>query len=577
MFRDNPAHDPGKYKGDGGIIDSLSWSLYSGAPVRSSPAFTNNSLVYGTTTGELLNVNMITGSIIWRKNYGTSVNSSPAVTQTDIYFSDNEQSLYKVALENGKQKWKIRLGAKSLYQWKYDYYYSSPVIYNNRIFIGSDDGNIYCIDQKDGKVIWKYRTKGIVRATPAIKNNSVFIGDTEGYFYAINASDGKMIWVYETEGISFNNETEGFDRKAILSSAVIHNEYVIFGSRDGFLYCLNKERGTLQWKNDHVVSWIITSPVVVDTIVIAASSDGKFVQAVNLESGKDIWRSKTDAPVWSSPIVVDNIIYVGSFNGTMYLLDLFSGRKISSFNTTGKILSTPLYKENKIFFGCDDGNFYALASRKKPIMDNSWKRYVFFQPGLNVYFKNGIDLRIRNFLSDDGYADLDSIKLLTLFKDPPSHAVVVFATNYIPREIINGTPPLIKKFLNAGNKILVLGNNPLLYELDENSKQVIGLNFNWFKAIDIKVEHNDLRMLKGTFAAFPNKKGIQLGLPAFWTANHSLSPGEVDICLGMDENGLCSSWIKNFSNGGQFVQLWINQESDFQPGFILKVAESVIH
>jgi len=571
MFRHNPEHNYPGVKSSAGVYDQLKWKINCFAPVRSTPLIVNDKLITGTTRGELLNISSATGRTNWKINLGKAINSSAAYMNGSLYVADNTPSLYSINLADGKIKWKCPLGKDKSYEWKYDYFSSSPVLYKNNVYIGSADGNVYCIDQAKGTVKWRFSTKGIVRATPSIYNDVLYIGDTEGYFFAINAITGKLTWTFNTEGVNFDNVKEGFDRKAILSTAVIHDKKIFFGSRDGFHYCLDAVNGKETWKNNHDVSWVITTPYIVDTFVIVASSDARFIQAVSTRTGKEIWRSATDGPVWSSALVINNIVYAASFNGTFYAVDLYTGKKISSFHAQGKIHSSPTLAGDRIYFGSDDGYIYALSARPR----SSFKeqvRYVFFQPGLNVYFKNGIDTRVKNYLQDAGYATIDSAKLTNLFQQPVSNSVIVFATNYMPRNVLTGDEnSLLKKFLNQGNKIIVLGNNPMIYELDSATHQVSGLNFSWFRSIDIAVPYNDLRMMKGTYAAFPNAKGIELGLPSFWTANHSLPFDQVNICLGVDENGLCSSWIKNFKNNGQFIQLWLNQETDLELGFILKV------
>jgi len=107
----------------------------------------------------------------------------------------------------------------------------------------------------------------------------IYIGDTKGELYAVDSKTGSQKWVFNTLGSSLNNDTIGFDRKAIISSAVIEGDAVIFGCRDGFLYCVNRFNGELKWKFDHHVSWVISSPAVANGNVITGTSDGHFVQS----------------------------------------------------------------------------------------------------------------------------------------------------------------------------------------------------------------------------------------------------------------------------------------------------------
>ena len=166
------------------------------------------------------------------------------------------------------------MGAKLPYPWRFDYYYSSPVLYSDRIYIGSDDGNLYAINATDGKIIWKFKTAGLVRSTPAIFNDKILFGDTEGIFYSIDEK-GKEVWNYKITGQPLKLDTLGFDRKAMLGAPVIKGNKVVFGARDGYLYCLDPRDGNFIWKVDHEVSWVISTVAIKDSIVVTGTSDGQ--------------------------------------------------------------------------------------------------------------------------------------------------------------------------------------------------------------------------------------------------------------------------------------------------------------
>ncbi len=51
------------------------------------------------------------------------------------------------------------------------------------------------------------------------------------------------------------------------------------------------------------MSWVNTSPAVIEGVVFAGSSDERFLQAVDARTGKERWRLATERPVWSSPAV----------------------------------------------------------------------------------------------------------------------------------------------------------------------------------------------------------------------------------------------------------------------------------
>jgi len=73
------------------------------------------------------------------------------------------------------------------------------------------------------------------------------------------------------------------------------------------------------------MSWVNTSPAVAGDLVLAGSSDERFLQAVDVRTGRERWRFTTLRPVWSSPAVAGDLVYVGDGSGSVYALDRATG------------------------------------------------------------------------------------------------------------------------------------------------------------------------------------------------------------------------------------------------------------
>ena len=161
--------------------------------------------------------------------------------------------------------------------------------------------------------------------------------------------------------------------------------------------------------------------------------------------------------------------------------------------------------------------------------------------------------------------------------DSALNSVIVFASNYCPHEITEGyTNSPMRKYLNNGGKILLLGNNPIIFKTDPVTKQAFGFNIPLSDSVlGIVYGPNDTRSFSGQQPAFPTAEGIRWGLRKAWTAALPLSPGKVDIVLGKDENGLASAWVKKYhsSKGSGLVQIWVNPDGADDLSYIQRVAE----
>ena len=576
MFRSNNAHTNAVAATSDLVYDTRAWSFFSGAPVRSTALVSSDLVLFGNTLGNFFAINKSNGKLTWQYNTGFPINSSAASQNGKVFFSDNKQTVYALNEATGKLVWKFEMGKKQSYPWRFDYFYSSPTLVDNSLIIGGDDGFLYMLRQSDGKPVWKFKADGIIRGAPAVFNNTAVVGDMEGTLYAVDIKNGNQKWFFKTIGDTLNNENFGFDRRAILSSPVIIQNKIIFGCRDGFLYCVDAE-GKLMWKMDHRVSWIISTVAVKDSIVVTGTSDGRFVQAVNINSGQQIWRTPTNTLHWSSPTIVNSRVYIGGFDGNEYCFDLLTGKLVSKFQSGGIVLSSAVFDNDHLYMGSDDGYLYSLTGHKDNRRNpGELKRYVFYEPGINIYFRSNSDLKIKNYLATSGYKVLNSDSLAAVLSaTAPQNSVIVFASDYFPKAIRqNAENSLLRKYLDAGGRVVLTGINPLVYVIDEEGKQPIGFNVPAADSVlGIKYGANDTRSFGGQFSCFATHKGKQFGLPDFWTSILQLNADQVNIVLGNNENGFVSAYVKNYNSGGKFVQVWMNQDSPDHLDSILKLSE----
>ncbi|MDH7600005.1 MAG: PQQ-binding-like beta-propeller repeat protein, partial [Sedimentisphaerales bacterium] len=75
------------------------------------------------------------------------------------------------------------------------------------------------------------------------------------------------------------------------------------------------------------------------------------------------WSFQTGGPVRSSPVIVSDLVYVGSADANLYALDLATGKLVWSYKASDAIEADITVVDNKVLFGCGDGWFYAVSTR----------------------------------------------------------------------------------------------------------------------------------------------------------------------------------------------------------------------
>jgi outer membrane protein assembly factor BamB/tRNA A-37 threonylcarbamoyl transferase component Bud32 len=237
------------------------------------------------------------------------------------------------------------------FQWKFpatDGIASSPSVYTESIFIGSADKHLYSLRRFNGRMSWRFATGGPIHSSPRASYDHVFFGSDDGYLYAVNTNTGRLAW--KAQGHS-----------PIRSSPCITSENVFFGTEGGYVFCLDlasKVKWQFQAKRN-----VTSTPAFADDMVFVASWD-TTVYALDANSGWAIWSFRTQRPVISSPVFHDGLVYIGSSDGNLYALDAYSGRKVWTFSTNGQVASTPAVWGSAVYFGSTDKAIYSVDLKR---------------------------------------------------------------------------------------------------------------------------------------------------------------------------------------------------------------------
>ncbi|MDR3718240.1 MAG: PQQ-binding-like beta-propeller repeat protein [Bryobacteraceae bacterium] len=335
--------------------------------------------------------------------------------------------------EFGGIAWKFATGGRVL---------SSPVFDRGVIYFGSDDHNIYAVDAETGVQKWKFETHAAVDSTPAVDSGLLFAASYDGYFYAIDAAKGTLRWKFKTEG------ERRFEAKGLhgaqpasqtfwdpwdmfLSSPVVGQGAVFFGSGDGNIYALDQWTGAVRWK--FKTGDVVHSSPAYDAGTIYVGSWDGYLYALEAASGLEKWRFKTgdDALMHNqvgfqgSPAVANGVVFAGCRDSHMYAVDAGDGKEKWNFGTKGSwVVDSPALAGGMVLFGTSDSAlFHALdAATGKPLYQVQDNFFLFSSPavaGDTVYIgkMNGgleaLDLKtgkqLWEFQTEDSKANRDLV------------------------------------------------------------------------------------------------------------------------------------------------------------------------
>ena len=114
-----------------------------------------------------------------------------------------------------------------------------------------------------------------------------------------------------------------------------------------------------------------STPVISDGKIYFTSWDG-YVYAVRAKDKKLLWRNKVDEQASASLALKDGKLFGGGmFNGPFFALRAPDGKKLFSFDTAGGFDASPIIADNVLYVGSFDDHIYGIDINSYKII---WKQ-----------------------------------------------------------------------------------------------------------------------------------------------------------------------------------------------------------
>ena len=325
----------------GGGVPAVTWSYQTGGKVESSPAIIGDYIFIGSNDGNIYWFNASTGNLLtsWKTN--GAVTSSPAVTMTNT---------------------------------------GVPIVY-----VGSQGGKIYALTWfLFPLILWSYQTGGAINSSPAMtgtwNNGTIYIGSSDDYLYALNSYNGHLRWRWSPQlgtwavtgwttycfkilwfQICYKLPIISYVPTPINSSPAVDvaNNRVYF-TVDRYVYALNTN-GNLLWRRT-LSSTTSSSPCIDNNMVFVGSDDGT-IYGLNGLNGGIVWRYRTGGAIVGTPAVHNGVVYAGAENGEVYMINETTGSYITNTSpAVGAIESSVTLNDVGLGIGSDDGKVYIFST-----------------------------------------------------------------------------------------------------------------------------------------------------------------------------------------------------------------------
>jgi len=273
----------------------------------SSPTVAGGLVYFGSGDGNLYALDAASGELRWKFKTGDVVHASPAYADGVVYFGSWDSYFYAVDARSGAEKWRFHGGEDPLLHNQVGFQ-SSPAVVNGVVYTGCRDSNLYALDAATGREKWRFNNSGSwVISSPAVSNGNVIFGTSDTSLYLmVDAETGKP-------------RVEQKGRAFVFSSPSVAGSVVFVGVLNGTLEARDFASGELLWEFQTEASrqnkgWVLTSERRFNVPLLFRSTwrEAPLVAAD---------RQFGIGAIFSSPLVVGGVVYVGSTDGNLYALE----------------------------------------------------------------------------------------------------------------------------------------------------------------------------------------------------------------------------------------------------------------
>ncbi len=249
----------------------------------------------------------------------------------------------------------------------------SPVIEKGRVYVHFGSYGTACLDTSDAKVLWQrndlpcrhYRGPG----SSLVIFEDLLILTMDGvdvqYMVALDKKTGKTVWktdrtaIWNDLGPDGKPLREGDYRKAYSTPLIVEvdGKLQMFTASSKAMYSYDPRTGKEIWKIKHPCYSAAARPLYYKGLAVMVTGMPKVeVVAIKADGQGDVtdshiaWRYSQAVGRTPSPIIVDDLLYVLSEDGTVTCLEAANGKIVWQERIRSNYCASPIYADGRIYY-----------------------------------------------------------------------------------------------------------------------------------------------------------------------------------------------------------------------------------
>lgn len=261
----------------------------------------------------------------------------------------------------------------------------SPVIEAGRVYVHYGTYGTACLDTHSGTTLWQRRDlhcdhwRGAA-SSPILYEDLLiltFDGHDKQYIVALNKLSGKTVWLKDRD-IDYKT-SDGDFKKAFSTPAIriVEGKPQLISSAAMATIAYDPHTGDELWKVYHGGMNVTAPPLAgLGKVYLCTGDGGLRLLAARPDGHGDVtathidWKAKNknNIPSRSSPILVDDLLYMVNEAGMVSCLEAKSGELVWQERLGGKFWASPLYASGRLYLFDEDGLGHVIAAGR------TWKK-----------------------------------------------------------------------------------------------------------------------------------------------------------------------------------------------------------
>ncbi|MDC0663306.1 outer membrane protein assembly factor BamB [Marinobacter sp. SS21] len=299
------------------------------------PLVADDRVYAAAADGTVVAATIETGKVHWWQYLDTSLLAGIGGDQQRLYLVTGNAELVVLSITDGSVLWEAALPNEVI---------ASPRSNGDIVVVQTVDGNVLAFDGASGEKRWQY--DGVVpvlslraSAPPLVGSDMTLVSFSSGRLFALASDTGQPLWQYTVGEPQGRTELERLvdvtSEPLVLESAALVTGY------QGKLALVDLRTGQEIWSR---ASSSLHTPAIADGNIYVSESNGHLV-AYEGSSRRAIWTQ--DKLAWrqlSRPVVFDDYLVVGDFEGYIHILARDDGRLLGQLEYDDEGLWIPMQR-----------------------------------------------------------------------------------------------------------------------------------------------------------------------------------------------------------------------------------------